>query len=149
MNTELKNKLGHRLTYFGIVLLLLGLLTGFAIPALANPRMGLSSHLEGTLNGMLLILFGLIWPKLTLSKKLLKWGFGLALYGTFINWFTTLLAAVWGAGSEMMPLAGEANVGADWQEIIIKFGLISLSLAIVSVCVILLWGLRNRLKNFS
>ena len=149
MHDDIKLKQANKLIWYGVFLLLLGLLTGFAIPAMANPRMGLSSHLEGTLNGMLLIIFGLVWPKLNLTGKPLKWGFGLALYGTFINWFTTLLAAVWGAGSEMMPLAGGGNQGTDWQEIIIKFGLISLSLAIVSVCGILLWGLKNKAKEFS
>jgi hydroxylaminobenzene mutase len=146
MNTELKAALGHKLIWFGVLLLLLGLLTGFAIPVMTNPRMGLSSHLEGTLNGMLLILFGLIWTKLNASDKLLKFTFALALFGTFTNWVTTLFAAVVGAGSEMMPLAGENLQGSLLEEVIIKFGLISLSLAIVTVCVVLLLGLR---KNTS
>lgn len=38
----------------GLVLFLLGLFTGFAVPALKNPRMALSSHLEAVLNGMFL-----------------------------------------------------------------------------------------------
>ena len=38
---------GDRLLRLGVLLFLLGLLTGFAIPALTNPRMGLTSHLEG------------------------------------------------------------------------------------------------------
>src|ERR1700759_5661765 len=46
----------------GLVLFVIGLLTGFAIPALKNPRMGLTSHLEGVLNGMFLALLGLLWP---------------------------------------------------------------------------------------
>jgi hydroxylaminobenzene mutase len=40
----------------GLTLFVIGLLTGFAIPALKNPRMGLTSHLEGVLNGMFLAL---------------------------------------------------------------------------------------------
>ena len=39
------------LLQLGILLFLIGLLTGFVIPKLANPRMGLASHLEGVLNG--------------------------------------------------------------------------------------------------
>lgn len=149
MTEEYKLQLGNRLIWYGVLLLLLGLLTGFAIPAMTNPRLGLSSHLEGTLNGMLLILFGLLWSKLNLSEKLLKWTFGLALFGTFTNWFTTLLAAIWGAGAEMMPLAGGGHTGTDWQEIVIMFGLISLSLAVVSVCGILLWGLKTKAQQNS
>lgn len=143
MYTEQRLIYGHRLLKYGILLLLLGLITGFLIPIFQNPRMGLSSHLEGTLNGMLLILFGLIFPKLKLSDKFLTWVFILALFGTFTNWFTTLLAAFWDAGSEMMPIAGGGMTGLLWQEIIIKFGLISLSLSMIAVCLFLLWGLRR------
>lgn len=143
MFNEQKLVYGPRLVKYGILLLLLGLITGFLIPILQNPRMGLSSHLEGTLNGMLLILFGLIFPKLKLSGKFLKWIFILALFGTFTNWFTTLLAAFWGAGSEMMPIAGVGMTGLLWQEIIIKFGLISLSLSMITVCLFLLWGIKS------
>ena len=35
-----------RLLFFGMLLFLFGLLVGLAIPALANPRMGLASHLD-------------------------------------------------------------------------------------------------------
>jgi hypothetical protein len=35
----------------GLLLFLLGLLVGLAAPVLANPRMGVSSHIEGVLNG--------------------------------------------------------------------------------------------------
>lgn len=131
------------------MLLLLGLVTGFLIPVLQNPRMGLASHLEGTMNGMLLIIFGLIWLKLNLTTNLFKWCFGLSLFGTFTNWFTTLLAGIWGAGSEMMPIAGEGLTGKLWQEIIIKFGLISLSISMIVVCLILLWSMREKYKNIN
>lgn len=145
MEAEYKSQSSHKLIFYGILLFLFGLLTGFLIPALQNPRMGLSSHLEGTMNGMLLVLFGLIWPKLNLSDKTLRWGFVLALYGTFVNWGTTLLAAVWGAGSEMMPIAGADMTGTPFQEILIKFGLISLSVSIVAVSILMLLGLRKKL----
>jgi hydroxylaminobenzene mutase len=55
----------------GLVLFLVGLLTGFAVPALKNPRMALSSHLEAVLNGMFLVLLGLLWPHIDLPKA---WG---------------------------------------------------------------------------
>jgi hydroxylaminobenzene mutase len=50
----------------GLILFLIGLLTGFAVPALKNPRMALSSHLEAVLNGMFLVLLGLFWPHVDL-----------------------------------------------------------------------------------
>jgi hydroxylaminobenzene mutase len=142
-NKQYQIQSGRKLIQFGLLLFLLGLITGFLIPALNNPRMGLSSHLEGTLNGMLLMIFGLIWPKLKLSTRWLKWGYGLALFGTFTNWATTLFAAVLGAGGEMMPFAGGSSVGSEWQEMIIVFGLLSLSAAMLIVAVILLKGMSS------
>ncbi len=143
MNNKYKSELSRKLLRYGILLFLIGLITGFAIPAMQNPRMGLSSHLEGVMNGMLLVLFGLLWPKLNLPDKLLKWGFWLSLFGTYTNWATTLFAGFFGAGAEMMPIAGAGLTGAMWQEIIIKFGLIFLSLSMLAVCGIILWGLRG------
>lgn len=144
MKNSNQYKMGQKLVRLGLILFLLGLITGLLIPVLENPRMGLSSHLEGTLNGMLLILFGLIWDRLSLSEKLLKWTFWLALIGTFTNWFTTLLAAAWGAGAEMMPIAGGDYSGSEIQEIIIKTGLVVLTLAILSVSVILIFGMKEK-----
>jgi hydroxylaminobenzene mutase len=142
MNTPTANSsLGHRLLQLGILLFLLGLLTGFVVPLLVNPRMGLSSHLEGILNGIFLVLLGLVWPKLRLSRFWLLAAFWLAIYGTYANWSTTLLAAFWGAGSSMMPLAAGGLKGSPAQEAIIDVLLYSLSLAMIAVCVIVLWGL--------
>src|SRR5260370_725648 len=42
----------------GMVLFLLGLITGLVIPQLHNPRMGGSAHLEGLLNGIFLPVLG-------------------------------------------------------------------------------------------
>ncbi len=146
MEIDKKIDYGRKLIFYGIVLFLLGLITGFIIPLLQNPRMGLSSHLEAIMNGMMLMIIGLIWPKITLTNKLSGWCFTLALFGTFLNWFTTLLASVWGAGSEIMPIAGRGLQGTVWQEGIIKFGLVSLSISMLVVCVLLLVGIKNKNK---
>jgi len=142
MVNNLQSQLGHKVIRHGFILFLLGLLTGFVIPMMQNPRMGLSSHLEAVMNGMFLILLGLVWHKLQLSKGALKWGYALALFGTYTNWTTTLLAGLWGAGSGMMPIAGGSFQGDMWQEILIQIGLVSLSFAMIAVCILALWGLR-------
>lgn len=133
---------GHRLLQLGMLLFLAGLLTGFVIPALANPRMGLASHLEGVINGMLLVLLGLLWPRLRLGAAARTATFSLALFGTFVNWATTLLAAAWGAGGPMMPIAAPGRIGPDWQETVISVLLATLSLAIVAATLLVLYGLR-------
>jgi hydroxylaminobenzene mutase len=65
-------------------------------------------------------------------------------YGTYVNWGTTLLAAMWGAGEKMMPLGAAGHSGSAAQETFIAFGLISLSVAMLVVCPMVLWGLRGR-----
>ncbi|MGK9369424.1 hydrogenase [Melioribacter sp. Ez-97] len=145
MEDEIRLDYDHKLIKYGALLFLIGLLTGFLIPGLENPRMGLSSHLEGVQNGMLLMIFGVIWPKLSLKSGMLKTGYILALFGAYANWFTTLLAAFWGAGSVMMPIAGNSMQGTLVQEIIIKFGLISLSISMIIVSVLILLGLKKKL----
>lgn len=131
----------HRLLQAGVLLFLLGLLTGFVIPALANPRMGLSSHLEGVLNGLFLVGLGLIWPRLALGVRATAVTFWLAIYGTFANWAATLLAAAWGAG-RTMPIAAGVHEGTPLQELVIVGLLVSLSIAMVVLCGMVLWGLR-------
>ena len=144
MGNEIKTELSHKLIRYGVLLFLLGLITGFAIPLMENSRMGLSSHLEGVQNGMLLMLFGIIWSRLNLSRQVLHAGYFLALFGTYVNWLTTFLAGMWGAGGELMPISGAGFMGTTWQEILIKFGLFSLSIAMVLVCGVILFGLRGK-----
>ncbi len=133
----------HKLLQLGVLLFLLGLLTGLGIPAMASPRLGLSGHLEGVMNGMFLILVGTIWPKVKLSQTLLSSTFWALVYGTYINWITVLLSAIWGAGGEMMPIAGGTLTGSAIQEGLIKFGLISLSLAMIFASITILIGLKG------
>ena len=142
-NLPAKQRTGRRLIRYGVFLFFLGLLTGLIVPMLANPRMGLSGHLEGIMNGTFLVLLGLMWPRLRLSGFVLTITFWLAIYGTYINWVTTLTAAVWGAGASMMPIAALGHKGSPLHEAIINFGLVSLALAMLVTCVIVLWGLRG------
>lgn len=124
----------------GLVLFLVGLLTGFAVPALKNPRMALSSHLEAVLNGMFLVLLGLLWPHLHLSHS---WGVAavaLIAYAGYANWLATLLAAAWGAGRRLAPIAAADHEAAAAKENLVSFLLLSLAVAIVAGVVIVIAG---------
>jgi len=124
----------------GLTLFLLGLITGFAVPAMKNPRMGLSSHVEAHMNGLFLIVLGLLWPYVKLSQTWETLTVALLIYGTWMNWFATLLSGIWGAGGRMMPIAAPDHVGSDTKEGLIKFLLISLSIADVIGVSLVLWG---------
>ncbi|EFG76183.1 hydroxylaminobenzene mutase [Mycobacterium parascrofulaceum ATCC BAA-614] len=124
----------------GLVLFLVGLLTGFAVPVLKNPRMALSSHLEAVLNGMFLVLLGLLWPHLHLSHS---WGVAavaLIVYAAYANWLATLLAAAWGAGRRFAPIAAADHEAAAAKENFVSFLLLSLAVAIVAGVVIVIAG---------
>ncbi|MFO7529453.1 MAG: hypothetical protein R6W86_11695 [Marinobacter sp.] len=133
----------RRLYQLGIILFLMGLLTGFLLPLMENARMGLSSHLEGIMNGVVLIVLGVIWPKLRLGRTAERIAFGLAVFGTYTNWLATLSAGFIGAGVSMMPMAGAGFEGSAVQEGLIAIALSSLSVAMVVVAVMVFWGFWN------
>lgn len=139
----IKQRFSRRLMRFGFLLFLLGLITGLFVQMLANPRMGLSSHLEGVLSGMFLVILGLVWPRLRLGRAAMTSTYWLALYGAFANWATTLVAAAWAAGASLMPMAALGHKGTPTQELIITFGASSLALAMLATSFLVLWGLRG------
>jgi hydroxylaminobenzene mutase len=142
----LKKQQSNNLIFLGVLLFLLGLIVGLTAPVFANPRMGVSSHIEGVLNGMFLILLGLIWNKLSLSGTWLKITFWMAVYGTFMNWFGILIAAVFNGG-KMLGIVAEGQEGSPVVEGFIGFSLISLSIAMITVSIAILIGLRRNGRN--
>ena len=61
MNTQKR-----RLMWHGMLLFLLGLITGLLEQRFTNVRMGLSAHLEGVMNGILLLALGAAWNEVRL-----------------------------------------------------------------------------------
>ena len=141
-----KNDQSNKLLFLGLLLFLIGLIIGMIVPLFANPRLGVSSHIEGVLNGIFLIVLGLIWHKVDLSLKWLKITFYLAIYGTFVNCFGILIAAIFNAG-KMLGIAANGQEGAPLVEGIVSFCLISLSIAMVIVSIALLVGLKRNMKQ--
>jgi hydroxylaminobenzene mutase len=129
----------------GLLLFLIGLLSGFATPEMTNPRMGLAAHLEGVMNGMFLAVVGLVWSRVSLSNRLSTLTFWSLLYGTFANWFFISLAAIFGTIA-MTPIAGAGHAGTPWQENLIAAGLMSVGLSMVLGCALLVLGLFRRLS---
>jgi hydroxylaminobenzene mutase len=78
--------MSRKLKMLGMLLFLLGLLTGFVTTNLRNPRMGLAAHLEGVMNGGFLVIAGFVWSELKLYANLKRFAAGALIYGTFVNW---------------------------------------------------------------
>jgi hydroxylaminobenzene mutase len=132
----------RRLKWHGIVLFLLGLLTGFVEVHVANVRMGLAAHLEGVMNGTFLLALGAAWPGIRLSARMQAVAFWTVLYGTYANWAFTMMAAVWGTAA-LSPITGAGHSGTPLQERLITICFMSVGIAIVAVSVMILVGFRG------
>jgi hydroxylaminobenzene mutase len=132
----------RRLMFHGMLLFLLGLFTGFAEQHFANVRMGLAAHLEGVMNGTFLVAVGAIWPHINLSPRTTAFAFWALLYGTYMNWSMTMLAAIFGTGA-LSPITAPGRSGLPWQEGLVTAGLMSVGIVIVFASILVLWGLRK------
>jgi hydroxylaminobenzene mutase len=132
----------RRLLWHGMFLFLLGLLTGFVELKFANPRMGLAAHLEGVMNGTFLVALGAAWSEVRLSRQLEAAAYWTALYGTYVNWAVTTLAAIFGTVA-LSPITGAGHTGQPWQESLVMVGFMSVGLAMVASSILVLWGLRR------
>jgi hydroxylaminobenzene mutase len=139
----------RRMLRLGVVLLLIGLLTGLVVPALAIPRLGVAAHIVGVLGGLALLVLGLLWPRLRLSPRASSIGFALAAYAFYLGWLMPLLGGAWGAGGGMLPIAAGGVRGSGLQEGVIAAGLGTSAVAIIALCVLLLWGLRSPARSVS
>ena len=123
-------------------LFLLGLLTGLVEQQFSNPRMGLAAHLEGIMNGIFLVALGAVWMEVRLSPRLKAGAYWSTLYGTYVNWAITTLAAGFGAAS-LSPITGAGHSALPWQETVVMFGFITVGIAMIAASVLILWGLRR------
>jgi (hydroxyamino)benzene mutase len=133
----------RRLMFHGMCLFILGLFTGFAEQHFANVRMGLAAHLEGVMNGIFLLALGAAWPQVKLSRPLSTTTFWMLLYGTYVNWLMTILAAAFGTAA-LSPITGAGHSGLPWQESFVTAGFMSVGIAIVVASLLVLWGLRKQ-----
>ena len=132
----------RKLWRHGMLLFLIGLLTGLAETTFTNVRMGLAAHLEGVMNGMFLLALGVVWPELRLSPKTKAIAYASVLYGTYANWAVTTLAAIFGTGA-LSPITAAGLHAPRWQEILVTVGFMSVGIAIIGGTVLVLVGLRG------
>ena len=122
----------------GFLLFTLGLLLGFAIPKLRNPRMGLSAHLTAVQTGPALIAFALFWRFLAVPtpwEAPLIWILCVASYALVTG---ILFAAVSGA-SEALPIAGSGYRASKAKETGVAILVKGSSLAMALVCLAIAW----------
>jgi (hydroxyamino)benzene mutase len=142
MNTSIP----RQLKMLGIILFLVGLVIGTITMQFRNPKMALSAHLEGLMNGMFLIICGFLWNEISITTMLKKALLYALLYGTFANVVFSVLAAIFGT-SNKTPIAGAGFTAMQWQETLVSGGLVSLVLAMIFSVALMIYGLRAKISS--
>jgi hydroxylaminobenzene mutase len=132
----------RRIMWHGMSLFLLGLITGLLEQRFTNVRMGLSAHLEGVMNGILLLALGAAWNEVRLPRLLKVTAYCTALYGTYSNWLVTSIAAAFGTAASS-PITSAGHSGHPWQESVVAVGFLTVTIAIITTSMLVLWGLRG------
>ncbi|HET9315841.1 MAG TPA: hydrogenase [Vicinamibacteria bacterium] len=133
---------GHRFIQVGMSLFLGALVVGVAVPFFRVPRLGLATHLLALTQGLFLMILGLFWARLRLGPGARKTAFGMTLYGCLAPLLANFLAAVWGAGNVLLPMAAGAAHGSALQEGVIAVLLRSGGAVLIGASGLILWGLR-------
>ena len=133
---------GHRLLQIGVALFLFTSFEGFAVPYFAAPNLGRSVHTLSAFSGVLLLALGLVWPRLSLGTAAAGLAFWFLIYSDLATVVSFLMAAVWGAGNSVMPLAAGAAHGSDFQETAIMIVAYSGAPTGIVSFALILWGLR-------
>jgi (hydroxyamino)benzene mutase len=131
------------LCFMGVLLFMLGLFTGFGIPAFRSPRIGLSAHLDAIESGLALIAFGLLVPHLAIAPG---WAaaLGHALWiSLYLLWSGLLVAALFGTG-RVLPIAGGELAAKVWQEttarILMTLGSVGSAAAVLALLIKWRWA---------
>jgi (hydroxyamino)benzene mutase len=132
------------LLQLGLVLFFLALLVGIVVPHFSVPRLALSLHLLGVLQGTFLIAISAVWPRLNLTRTTSLLASGLLAYGCVAAWLANLLGAYWGAGNTLLPMAAGAAQGSSLQEGIIAVLLRSSAVTLVAAILLMLRASMRR-----
>lgn len=111
---------GQGLIRWGVALLALSVLSGFAIMIAPDPIMGLATHIQGLLNAILLIVVGVIWSRFEISylgSVIVYWGL---IIGGFITFGVQLTCTFLEIGGTTFPIAGGSHTGTAVEETIVR-----------------------------
>lgn len=135
---------GQGLIRWGVGLLFLSIVSGFVLPLVSDPVLGLGGHIQGLLNAFMIILVGLIWSRLELGY----WSSMIVYWFLIIPGFVTLIVMVactlMNIGGTAFPIVGEGHVGTELQERIVRM-IMDVMVAMTTIMSVLV--LRGALKK--
>jgi hydroxylaminobenzene mutase len=134
---------GRRLLQWGVALFLFTSFEGFVVPNLASPNLGRSLHMLSGFTGVLFLAMGLTWPMLKLGTTAAKIAFWFLVYSAIATIAGFVIAAWWGAGGSIMPIAAQGARGSDFQEAVIQIVMYPAAPTGIISFALILWGLRG------
>jgi hydroxylaminobenzene mutase len=147
-NLTNSNNEARQLLFHGGIMTLLSLLSGFTTFFALAPRIALSSHTVGLLQGAMLIAIAGAWHLLNAPPKTLKIIKYTLLVGFYANWVSTQLSALWSAGKGTYPINGKdmPEGAVPWQDMTVSvLGFLSV-LILVSAVLIIVAARNNQSK---
>lgn len=118
----------------GILLFTIGLLIGFLIPRMRNPRMALSAHLTAAQTGPALIAIALFWPYLSVPAGWTAPLVNALVASSYVLTAGIFLAAANGASSAL-PIAGRGHTASPVQERLVSLMVGASSAIMAASCV--------------
>ena len=135
---------GHRMLQLGIWHFVFSAVEGFAIPFLPSPPLGRSVHTLSALQGVMLLVLGLFWPRLRLGPTSARVAYWTYIYSSVATLVPYIMAAVWGAGNTTIPIAAGPARGTPTQERTINVIIYTAAPTFFVSMALVLWGLRMK-----
>jgi hydroxylaminobenzene mutase len=139
-NSNNSNSEARQILFHGGLMTLLSLLSGFTVFFALAPRIALSSHTIGLIQGGILIAIAGAWHLLNAPSKTLKIIKYTLLVGFYANWLSLQLSALWSAGKDTFPINGKdmPDGAASWQNSTVTvLGYLSVLILVSAVLIIL------------
>lgn len=123
----------------GMILILVGLIWGFAIPITPHPRLALGAHIQFVTNGMLFMVMSI--AMLAIPSRVGLKSIWIMLLAAWLTWAMALseVANSWWGTKQTLPIgASQANAtgGEPWQELVV-----TITHFAAGIGLIIAWGL--------
>jgi len=105
MNIERVQNLGRQILIHGLLLVMVGLLWGFAVPLTPYPRLALGAHIQFVTNGLLILVMAILLLKF--SHHVGPKSVVVMLLAAWLTWPMALSEAAnaWWGTNQMLPIA--------------------------------------------
>jgi hydroxylaminobenzene mutase len=138
MNTQIEDR-GRHILMHGLLLVMVELIWGFAVPLAPYPRLALGAHIQFVTNGMLFIVMSILL--LRLPNNAGPKSATVMLAAAYMTWLMALSEAAnaWWGANQMLPIAAGqsgATGGEAWQEWIVKLTHLAAGFSLLTA-----WGL--------